>query len=729
MRISRDDVHNYIYSSNSPVPEKRTFLRKLFNAYMQAMIFTSKVTYAYEWRSLEPFGQSQQDFRSYDDRALQATDLSTLTDHIAVSRGARNLGFYQYLAESFFPVVQVTIADGNSAPLGPTRTDADAAGNIYGTDSYLPIQWPRPVVYYLSDWDNFASVTVPTGTRTLLSPGLQVVAPNGSTAPIARAPFTIANPASIVGLVAYYGLQDLLASPTAAGDYSGNNLALTVSNLARTTLPDGSYALTGNGTSGYASCSLAGITTRLVASMKVLQGSWSTTPEVLVSSRNPSSPVAGTIFVERNRSGQAGRIAVGYQTSGSALVVGYYDLPGDSEYDLMATWNTTDTSTNVVQLSVNGVGVPLQYEASAGTARPNLSVSTLRWFANVGGSQWSTASMKNLRLDSGTVLASIPTFKTLISIKKSSATLWTGDAYLQIGTAPGGAKIPFSRLDPNWQESFDAAPLGAFATLQCSLLGGGSTFSADLQLGTGADFTLNTIQFWDGVSTQADYPFQPSASDATGAPVLQFFMDFCFESGPTYDSLLDPFLPVDEFSVQLTQFLLELSIVKHARLFPFVYPRFNCTYLQVKQDTTNFSVMVDALASALYTTDQLGLAASTDQGFSTDNITISRSTISQFNKVRINNGSYVDSISGQTIVIPDADVSPVQLLSDPLMFYWDIPGLPADEGRPAWTRFAIYSPLGTGTVLVDFTILSPFYQQAVNNENGNVIRYYLKLSS
>jgi hypothetical protein len=58
------------------------------------------------------------------------------------------------------------------------------------------------------------------------------------------------------------------------------------------------------------------------------------------------------------------------------------------------------------------------------------------------------------------------------------------------------------------------------------------------------------------------------------------------------------------FAPKLREFLLNLSIVRHARLFPFVYPRLNITYQQILTDTVSFLINSNALVSALLTTDQ-----------------------------------------------------------------------------------------------------------------------------
>src|SRR6266478_4257448 len=148
MAVNPDDAYAMIKKS---IPPRRPFLLKLFNAYIQTMLYHSKFSFIFQWKSLEPFGQSNQDFRSYDDRALQAMALEdtafegmqTLTDLIAVSRSARSLAFYNYLTSYFFQLFEVGLVDSSSHPLGATVTDADTLGSVYVTDSAEPIVFER----------------------------------------------------------------------------------------------------------------------------------------------------------------------------------------------------------------------------------------------------------------------------------------------------------------------------------------------------------------------------------------------------------------------------------------------------------------------------------------------------------------------------------------------------------------------------------------------------------
>lgn len=131
--ITETQVENFIIANT---PEKRPFLRKMFTAYLKTMIFNSNISFVFDWRSLEPFGLSNQDFRGFDPRVKLSKDVQQLSDLIAISRGARNLGFYEYVARRFFPDSDVSVmTDGINYPRARKTDELTSSGSPFTTDT------------------------------------------------------------------------------------------------------------------------------------------------------------------------------------------------------------------------------------------------------------------------------------------------------------------------------------------------------------------------------------------------------------------------------------------------------------------------------------------------------------------------------------------------------------------------------------------------------------------
>jgi hypothetical protein len=187
-------------------------------------------------------------------------------------------------------------------------------------------------------------------------------------------------------------------------------------------------------------------------------------------------------------------------------------------------------------------------------------------------------------------------------------------------------------------------------------------------------------------------------------------------NGPVNTIYLPSYLA--NFSTRLREFLLNLAIVKHARLFPFVYPRCNIFWnTQVLTDTSSFTVNFNLLAQGLYTTDQSGFPASSDQGYNTDNASISRSTISGYNLVLEHVGA-----SSSFISVPVTPVEATGAEYPANTFYWDIPF------TPGYNRFEITNP-ESGTEAFDFTINAAFTAQAISFQSVQYLRLFITLSS
>ena len=130
--VTETQIENFV-SAN--VPAKKPFLRKLFTQYLKSMIYNSNISYVFSWKSLEPFGLSGQDFRGFDQRVRLSKDVIQLSDLIAISRGARNIDFYRYVASRFFPNTDVFVLTGGiNYPRALRTDDVQSSGLPFYTD-------------------------------------------------------------------------------------------------------------------------------------------------------------------------------------------------------------------------------------------------------------------------------------------------------------------------------------------------------------------------------------------------------------------------------------------------------------------------------------------------------------------------------------------------------------------------------------------------------------------
>jgi hypothetical protein len=152
--ITETQVENFVVANTPP---KKPFLKKLFTQYLKAMVFHSTASYVFSWKSLEPFGLSGQDFRGFDPRVKLAKDVQQLTDLIAISRGARNLNFYRYVASRFFSGTDVFVLTGGlNYPRAMFTDDLRSDGTPFLTDAsptlltdagLIPAGYTVPAIY------------------------------------------------------------------------------------------------------------------------------------------------------------------------------------------------------------------------------------------------------------------------------------------------------------------------------------------------------------------------------------------------------------------------------------------------------------------------------------------------------------------------------------------------------------------------------------------------------
>lgn len=661
LRFTPDDIYNFV---SGITPKSRPFLKKVFNNYMQAMIYGSSFSYIFSWRSLEPFGQSNQDFRSYDDRALRVagvagsttTGLQDLTDHIAISRGSRNLKFYQYLASVYFNLYTVGLVDSQANPIGPTRTDADPLGNIYATDSSSPITYPGPVVTYVSQWDNFLSWVAVNMTLSVGTSGLTAVY-------------------SGAGSYAYVILPVL----------SGKTIQLTLTKTSASPWSgSGSFRV---GTAG---------------------------AQNLFSASNPA-------FITAFNNAATG-IAVTYTLT----------VPTDANAYTQLRLDLGTSQTFIVN----------KVQVWDGTAFP------------------VTPPFQQVSTDASGVIALAFYFDYYIPYAAFQDSVYSVTTSLNIAypqtITPGSYKI------------YDAAN----TTLLAQDDGAG-----------------NIVQVsGSGVTGTVVYNTAPAATILyTGTlGVTPRFTPSGYVFADATNNLLASFSP------RLKEFLLNLAIVKHARIFPFVYPRLNITYQQILADNISFTMNLNPLASALVTTDQSlpsDPSPTTDSiyNYSTDNTSVNSGNIAQYNMIQEYQGTYsfTTPISGGTggfalvnvtneiitsvsLVSPgtgypstgtsavaggtggiiffnassgilsgvavqaggtgyisptpiSVQVSPVQLTG--LTYYWDIPV------ALGYIRFAVTSTVGGGSVAFDFTINAAFITKTVSFNSLQYIRLSITLAS